>query len=146
MLTIRSFKYTNLAHTNRSNHQRCSIKNAVLKHFSIFTGPATFLKKDSNKCVFLWILRNLYEHLFEEYLRMAASGLISRMAVKSQLLRHLTSSMVKVFTKYNKHQVCTIGGSRNTNFYSLMICGINDFITMRIIIFEKRYSFKLIWG
>ena len=54
---------------SRSSHQRCSIEKAVLKIFAIFTGkhlywslllidllasgPATFLKTDSNAGVFL---------------------------------------------------------------------------------------------
>ena len=64
----------------RSSHQRCSVKEGVLRNFAKFTGkhlrqslfsnkvvglrPATLLKKDSGTGVSLWILRNLQEHLF----------------------------------------------------------------------------------
>ena len=69
-----------LIHCCRSNHRRCSNKKGVLKNFAVFTGkhlcwnllliklqafrPATLLKRDSNKGVFLWILPNFYEHVF----------------------------------------------------------------------------------
>ena len=36
---------------------------------------ATLLLRDSGTDVFLWILRNFYEHLFIEHLRVTASGL-----------------------------------------------------------------------
>ena len=65
---------------NRSRHQRCSMKNSVLRNFTKFTGkhlcqilffyrvaglrPATLLKRDSGTSVFLWILWNFQEHLF----------------------------------------------------------------------------------
>ena len=58
----------------RSSDLSCSIEKAVLKNFAISTGkhlpwslllidlwasrPATFLKRDSNTGVFLWILQN----------------------------------------------------------------------------------------
>ena len=58
--------------TFRSRHQRCSIKNAVLKNFAVFTGKdlywnlilirglATLLKRGVfHTGVFPWILRNL---------------------------------------------------------------------------------------
>ena len=66
--------------SSRSNHQSCSIGKAVLKNFAIFTGkypywtlllidlrasrPTTFLKRDSNVGVFLWILQKFYQQLF----------------------------------------------------------------------------------
>ena len=64
---------------NRSSRQRCSVKEGVLRNFAKFTGkhlcqslffnkdaglrPATLLKRDSGARVFLWVLRNFYEHL-----------------------------------------------------------------------------------
>ena len=73
----------------RSSHRRCFIKKAVLKNFAIFSwkhlcwsliliklqgfSSATLSKRDSNTGVFLWLLRNFKEHLFEEHLRTAAS-------------------------------------------------------------------------
>ena len=57
---------------SRSRHQSCSIKKAVLKNFPIFTRKPTMeslfnrvvgqktcncIKRDSNKGIFLWILR-----------------------------------------------------------------------------------------
>ena len=60
--------------TLKSNYRRCSIKEAVPKHFAKLIGkhlcwslfsinlqtykPATLLGKDSNTGVFLWIFRN----------------------------------------------------------------------------------------
>ena len=66
----------------------CSMKKGVLKNFPKFTGkhlcqslffnkvaglrPATLLKRDSGADVFLWILRNFYEHFFYRTRRMTA--------------------------------------------------------------------------
>ena len=65
----------------RSSHRSCSLKKDVLKKFVKFTGkhqcwslffhkitgqqPATLLKKRSNTGVFLLILRNFWEYLFQ---------------------------------------------------------------------------------
>ena len=65
---------------NKSSHRRCSIKEAVLKNFAIFTGKrlrlsfiliklqatrlATLLKRNSSKGIFLWIMQNFTEQLF----------------------------------------------------------------------------------
>ena len=65
----------------KSSHWKCSLKKNALKKFAKFTGkhlcwslffrkvtgqkPATLLKKDSNTGVFLLILRNFQEHLFQ---------------------------------------------------------------------------------
>ena len=73
----------------RSSHQKCSIKKAVLKNFTIFTGkylywslfliksqdwrPTTLLKGDSNTGVFLLILRNFKNNYFEKHLQTTAS-------------------------------------------------------------------------
>ena len=66
----------------RTSHQRCSIKKLFLKSMqylqetpvleSLFNKvagvqvirPSTLLKRDSNTGIFLWILQNIYEHLF----------------------------------------------------------------------------------
>ena len=63
----------------RTSHRKCSVKKGVLKTFAIFTGkhlcwslfliklqpwrPATLLKRDSNTDVFVWIVRDFWEHL-----------------------------------------------------------------------------------
>ena len=48
-------------------HNRCSCKFSV--NLQVWR-PATLLKRGSNTCVFLWILRNFKEHLFfTEHLR-----------------------------------------------------------------------------
>ena len=67
----------------RSSLRRCSVRKGVHRNFSKFTGkhlhqslffnkvpglrPVTFEKRGSGKGVFLWILRNFYEHLFKEH-------------------------------------------------------------------------------
>ena len=64
----------------RSSGSQMFLKIGVLKNFANYTGkhlhwslflikllawrPVTLLKKDSNTGVFLWNLRNLWEHLF----------------------------------------------------------------------------------
>ena len=44
---------------------------------SVRAGGLIVLKRDSNTSAFLWILRNSWEHLFEEHLRTAASVLLN---------------------------------------------------------------------
>ena len=58
-----------LYQTDKSSHLSCSIKEAVLKNFSIFTGKHlcwsfffNFIKRDSNTGVFM--LQNFLEHQF----------------------------------------------------------------------------------
>ena len=79
----------------RSRSQRYSIKKVILKNFAIFTRKhlcrnffliklqvsksAALSKRDSITCFFLWILRNLLEHLFRNHLRKTASGVIRKM-------------------------------------------------------------------
>ena len=53
----------------RGRSSRCSIKKGVLRNFAIFGAKHLcwslfFIKKGSNTGVFLWILRNFWEHLF----------------------------------------------------------------------------------
>ena len=79
-------------HHDRSSHRKCSLKNAVLKNFVIFTEkhlrwslflitlqafrPATLLKWDTITGVFLWILRNCWKNTyFEEHLLTTASDI-----------------------------------------------------------------------
>ena len=72
-------KQQGLFKTYRSSHRRCSIKKGVPKKFRkiyrktlvpecllchLSLRPATLLKKRPGTDVFLWILRNLQEHLF----------------------------------------------------------------------------------
>ena len=74
-----------LYQTDKSSHRRCSIKNAVLKNFAIFTGQHlcwslffNFIKKRLQQRCFTVakfcceIFKNTY---FEEHLRTAASEL-----------------------------------------------------------------------
>ena len=65
--------------SNRSSHQRCSVKKVVRKNSAIFTGKhicwspfltklqavraAAILKRDSNTNVFSWILQIFEDHL-----------------------------------------------------------------------------------
>ena len=67
-----------------SSHQKCSIEKAVLKNVAKFTRknlcwslllidllaskPATFLRRDSNTSVFLWILQSFKNTYFDENL------------------------------------------------------------------------------
>ena len=74
---------------NKKQPPEVFYKKAVLKNFSILTGKylcsslfliklksfrsATFLKRDSNAGVFLWIFRNFKKAYFKENLWTAAS-------------------------------------------------------------------------
>ena len=54
----------------RSSHQRCSVRKGVLRNFANFTGKhlcqSLYFNKirESGTGVFLWILRNFWQHLF----------------------------------------------------------------------------------
>ena len=56
---------------SRSSHQRWTGKEDILKNLQNFTGKHlrwslfyTLFKRDSNRSVFQWNLRNFYKHLF----------------------------------------------------------------------------------
>ena len=75
------------SHNKWSSQQRCSIRKAFLKNVATFTkkylcwtlflinlqGSTTLLKGNSNKGVFLWILRTFQNTFFEEHLPTAVS-------------------------------------------------------------------------
>ena len=65
-LCFQRYRKKKLAWNRRRGHQRCSIKKLFLKisQYSQVLWPATLLKRDSNTCIFLWILRNFQERLF----------------------------------------------------------------------------------
>ena len=54
--------------SNRSSHRRCSVRKGVLRNFAKFTGKhlcqSLFFNKVAGTSVFLWILRNFWEHFF----------------------------------------------------------------------------------
>ena len=105
----------------RSSHQKCSIKRAVLKNFSIFTGkhlcrsrfllklwafrPATLSKRNSNTGVFLWILWYFWEHplwktpmnnCFWRYSMLMLSYQICEISNNTYLEEHLRKTLLFV--------------------------------------------------
>ena len=104
-----------LYHTDKSSHWRCSIKKAVHNNcnfhrnhlcWSLFWDqvevklqairPATLLKRDSNTDVFLWILQNFYEQVFEEHLHMAASENNNKKRFLGTAISHKDHYMINV--------------------------------------------------
>ena len=85
-----------LFHLLRSSQRKYSLKKGVLENFAISTGkylccshflvmlqtfrPTTFIRRDSNIGIFLWVLRNFCEYFknthFEKILQTASSVLI----------------------------------------------------------------------
>ena len=79
LLLCSTLSSSSLSNRHKSSHRRCSIEKAVLKKFETFSGkrlcwshfliklhvwgPATLLKRESNKGVFLWILGHFKEDL-----------------------------------------------------------------------------------
>ena len=51
------------------------VSQIILKNFNFITLTITLLKRDSNAGAFLWIFRNIYEHLFNRTPPLAASAL-----------------------------------------------------------------------
>ena len=63
----------------KSNYRRCYIKKGALTNFAKFirnncarlklqTSARNFVKKETDKGIFLWVLSNFLEHLFTEHL------------------------------------------------------------------------------
>ena len=104
--------------SNQKQPSEMFYKKAVLKNFAIFTGKhlwwSLFLtklqdfrpdsKRDSNTCIFLWILRNFEEHLFW---RASANGCF-RWRVHYYIVSNEKSSfMPKQISEYNKTIIMT---------------------------------------
>ena len=77
----------------RSSHRRCSVRKGVLGNSAKFTRKHLC---QSGTGVFLWILRNFWEHLFAEHLWATASDFIKRKSWVDGFLNILIISLLGI--------------------------------------------------